>query len=86
MSLAQELRHLWSGGVQTGQDGEDGFLAFQNLLVQNVISLIELDEPRCAEDDHHGVDIVEFLLTIVDGDSEMLRCSRGKDVDGVGHR
>ena len=69
MSLAQEFLYLRAGSVQTRQDGEDGLLAFQYLLVQHVIGLIQLHQTWCAENHHDGIDVVETLFTVVDGDA-----------------
>ena len=86
MSLAQEFGHLWSCGVQTGKNGENRFLAFQNLLMQHVVSLVELYQAGSTEDDKDGINVLETVFAEVDGNAKMLGCTRGEDVDGVGHR
>ena len=72
--------------MQTWQDGEDGLLALQHLLVQHLVGLVELCQSGCTIDDGNGIDILETLLAIVDGDAQLLSRSCGEDVDGVGHR
>ena len=84
MALAQEFLHLRTGRVQTGKDGEHRLLALQYLLVQHIVGLVELYQTGGAEDDHDGVDVVETLLTVVDGDAQMLGGAGGKNVDGIG--
>ena len=86
MSLGKEVFHLLSRRVDGWQDGEDGLLAFENLLVQHIVCLIDVDKSRCAEDDADGIDIGKLMLAIVDGDAQMLGRARGKDVDGIGYR
>ena len=55
--------------MKTWQDGEDRFLAFQNLLVEHVIGFIERYKSWRAEDYHYRINIVKTVLTIVDGDA-----------------
>ena len=83
MPLLQELGHLWAGRVEARQYGEDGLLALQDFLVQHVVSLVKLHEAGRAEDDEDGVDALEAVLAVVDGQGEMLGRAGGEDVDGV---
>ena len=63
--------------MQARQDGEDGFLALEYLLVQRVVGLVELGQSRGAIDDGNGIDVVKLLFAVVDGQSEVLTRSRG---------
>ena len=71
--------------MQTRQDGEYRLLALQDLLVQHVVSLIQLNEARCAEYYEYGVDVLKLVFAVVDGYAQMLGCSGCKDVSGVSH-
>jgi hypothetical protein len=51
--------------------------------VQHVVSLVKLHEAGRAEDDEDGVDALEAVLAVVDGQGEMLGRAGGEDVDGV---
>ena len=86
MSATEELLHLGTSRIDAGQYGEDWLLALQYLLVQHVVGFVELHQSRCTEDDHDGIDVLELLLAVVDGDAQVFGCSRCQDVDGVGHR
>ena len=71
--------------MQTRKNGEDRFLAFHNLLVQHIVSLIELGQAWRAIDDSNGIDIVHLMFAIVDNQTQLLSCSCGQDINRVGH-
>ena len=83
MTFLQELLHLRTGGVHAGQDGEYRFLTLQYLLVQHRVSIIQTHQTGRPEDDHDGIDVVEVLLTIVDGDTQMFGRTRCQHINGV---
>ena len=55
--------------MQTGQDGENRFLALQHLLVEHLVGLIELRQSWCTIDDGDGIDVVELVFAVVDGNA-----------------
>ena len=84
VAALQELLNLRAGSADAGQDGEDGFAALLNLLVQHVVNLVDFHQSWCAEDDHDGIDVVH-LLAGIDSNAQMLGRSCRQDVDGVSH-
>ena len=72
VSALQELLYLRACCMQAGQDGEDRLLALLDFLVEHIIGLIELGETRRTVDDSDGVDIVEFVLTIVNHRTQLI--------------
>ena len=85
MPLFKELRHLRAGRVEARQYGEDWLLAFQYFLVQHVVSLVQLYKSGRTEDYEDGVDVIEAVFAVVDGERKVLRRAGGEDVDGVRH-
>ena len=77
VSFLQKFSHLWAGSVQTRQNGEDRLLTLQYLLVQHLVSLIELRQPWCAIDDGNGIDVLKFMFTIVNSYAKLFRCPGG---------
>ena len=86
MSFLQELRHFGSSRMYAGKDGEDGFLARKDLLVKHIVCLIKLNQSWGTKNHKDGIDLIEALFTVIDGNAKFFSCSRGKDVDGVGNR
>ena len=86
MSTLQELSHFGSSGVYTGQDGEDGFLAFEYLLVKHVVDVINRDQSGRTENHEDGINLRESFVAIFDGGTQLFGITRGKNVDGIGHR
>ena len=86
MSLFQEFRHLRTCGVLTRKNGEDWLLALLHLLVEHIVSLVKLRQSGGTIDNSNSIDILELLFTIVDSDTQMLWCSCGEDIDGIGYR
>ena len=65
MTFLQELLHLGACRVEAWQHGEDRLLAFQRLLVEHIVGLVELRQSWCAVDHGDGVDIFEFMFAVV---------------------
>ena len=86
MALLQEFGHLRTCGMQTGQDGEDRFLARQHLLVQHLVGFVQLRQSWCTIDDGNGIDVLELLFAIVNGYTQLFGCSRSQNVDRIGYR
>ena len=71
--------------MQTGQHGEDRLLALVNLLIQHIVSLVELGETRSAVDYGDGIDIIKLVLAIVDNGAQLFGSTCGKKIDRVGY-
>ena len=69
MTFLQKFLYLWTRSVETGEDGENRFLAFMDFLVEHIVGLIKLHQAGGAENHHNGIDILELVLAIVNGDT-----------------
>ena len=85
VALLQEVRHLGTGCVDGGQDGENGLAAGLHRLVQHVVHLEHCHQTRRTEDSHHGVDVLKLVLAVVQAEFQVLGRARGKDINGVAH-
>ena len=83
MAFPDEAAHLGARGDDRREDREDRLAAFLHLLVQHLVSVVQLDQPGAAEDHHHEVDLVEAALAIVDRRGQVLGRAGADDVDGV---
>ena len=72
--------------VHAREDGENRLAALLYLLVQDVVSFVELYQSRCSEDDHDGIDVTEMFLAVVDGDAEMFGRTCGQNINGISNR
>ena len=86
VSLFQEFLHFRTCGMEAGQDGEDRFFAFADLLIEHIVGLIELGEARGAVDDGNGINLIELVLAVVDDLSKLFWCASGEEIDGIGDR
>ena len=84
VAATQKFLYLGTGGVHTRQNRENRLLTLANFLVEHVVNLENFYKSRRSEDDHNGIDFLEFLFTIVDGNAEMFGHSRRQNVDGIG--
>ena len=85
VSTLQEFGHLRTCSMQTGQHGEDRLLALANLLIQHIVSLVELGETRSAADYGDGIDITKLVFAIVDDSAQLFGSTCGKKIDRVGY-
>ena len=69
-----------------GQDGEDRLAARLHGFVQHVVHVEHRHQARRAEDGHHGVDVLELVLTIIQTELQVFGRAGCQDVDGVAHR
>ena len=80
MPFCQEGGNLRSGCINGRKNGKNRFLASLHLFMKHIIHFKHSNQSRSSEDSHHGIYVFKLFFTVINAETQMLRCPGSQNI------